>query len=90
MWSWRRRWGEGRQNMASFDSPDWACGQGKLTFDLLLLETESAYTPSPSSAVRQVKVARLSRGPPLPARTPKVSSYISNGRDRENNDRDRS
>ena len=53
-----------------------------------LLETESAYTPSPSSAVRQLKVVR--RGPPLPARTPKVSSYISNGRDRENNDRDRS
>ena len=36
------------------------------------------------------KSCGLSRGPPLPARTPKVSSYISNGRDRENNDRDRS
>ena len=63
----------------------------KTNFRSPLLETESAYTPIPrSSAVRQVKVARLSRGPPLTARTPMVSSYISNGRDRENNDRDRS
>ena len=68
----------------------WGVRTRKTNFRCPLLETESAYTPSPSSAVRQVKVARLSRGPPLPARTPKVSSYISNGRDRENNDRDRS
>ena len=33
MWSWRRRWGEGSQNSALYDSPDGACGQGKLTFD---------------------------------------------------------
>ena len=36
------------------------------------------------------KSCGISRAPPLPARTPKVSSYISNGRDRENNDRGRS
>ena len=33
IWSWRRRWGEGSQNTALYDSADWACGQGKLTFD---------------------------------------------------------
>ena len=69
-------------------------GQGvrtrKTNFRCPQVEQQSPIATPPSSAVRLRKVVRPQPGPPLPARTPKVSSYISNGRDRENNDRDRS
>ena len=42
----------------------------KTNFRSPLLETESAYTPSPSSAVRQVKVARPQPRSPAPRADP--------------------
>jgi hypothetical protein len=90
IWSWRRRWGEGSQNTAMLDSPDGACGQGKLTFDVRRSSSRALSRHLRALLSACGKSCGLSRGPPLPARTPKVSSYISNGRDRENNDRDRS
>ena len=62
----------------------------KTNFRSPLLETESAYTPSPSSAVRQLKAVRPQPRSPAPRADPKGQSCISDGRDRENNDRDRS
>ena len=86
----RRRWREGSQNTAQYDSPDWACVQGKLTFDVRRSSSRALSRHLRALLSACGKSCGLSRGPPLPARTPKVSSYISNGRDRENNDRDRS
>ena len=34
IWSWRRRWREESQGTALLRFAGWACGQGKLTFDV--------------------------------------------------------
>ena len=70
MWSWRRRWGEGSQNTETYDSPDWACGQGKLTFDVRRSSCRAPIRPSPSSAARQLKVVRPQPRSPAPRADP--------------------
>ena len=70
MWSWRRRWGEGSQNTETLDSRGLGVRTRKTNFRSPLLETESAYTPSPSSAVRQLKVVRPQPRSPAPRADP--------------------
>ena len=69
IWSWRRRWGEGSQNMALYDSADWACGQGEQTFDgrrsssrALSLDFELCCPPVESRAA-SAEVPRSQHGP---------------------------
>ena len=76
IWSWRRRWGEGSQNTAMLDSPDRVCVQGKLTVDVRRSSSRALSRHLRALLSACGKSCGLSRGPPLPARTPKVSSYI--------------
>ena len=63
----------------------------KTNFRYTLLETESPRSARPSSAARQLKVALPQPRSPAPRADPEGQFvYLSNGRDRENNDRDRS
>ena len=73
--SWRRRWGEGSQNTAMLRFADWACGQGKLTFDPQVAHA-SPSERRPSSAARQLKVARPQPRSPAPRADPEGQFVI--------------
>jgi len=62
--------GRGKSNNGAVTISELGVRTRKTNFRSPLLETESAYTPSPSSAVRQVKVARPQPRSPAPRADP--------------------
>ena len=62
--------GRGKLRGSSIRFTGWGVWTRKTNFRSPLLETESAYTPSPSSAVRQLKVARPQPRSPAPRADP--------------------